>query len=438
MRVLHVVTGLASGGAERQLQLLLRHLPAHQHCEVAALTNPGAVAAALSAEGVTVHHLAMRGNRDLGALPRLVRLIRAGRYDLVHTHLYRAQLYGRLAARLAGVRAVVSTEHSLHAGVIEGRPVTRGVKGLYLLAERLGTTTVAVSRQVAQTLHAWGVPQARIELIPNGIDAARYHRPDADRAADQARLRTELGLPPESWVVGGVGRLVPGKRFHVLVEAVAELDDGARLVLVGEGPERAALERRAAELGLGERLVLTGERDDVPELLAALDVLAAPRPRRPSASACWRAWRPASRSATAPARRWTNCRPPPPRRPAGSPPTPPPTPRRCATCATSTTTTPTRCPGRRPSATTTSPGWPPTSAPSTTAWPPPEPPASEPPGRRPGGPAHPRSTPCPNRAEAPEAWLAAGGRSPSRCRSAPPPAPGTPRWPSPRTPPTPT
>ncbi|GAA2784199.1 glycosyltransferase [Kitasatospora sp. CM 4170] len=276
MRVLHVVTGLASGGAERQLQLLLRHLPAHQHCEVAALTNPGAVAAALSAEGVTVHHLAMRGNRDLGALPRLVRLIRAGRYDLVHTHLYRAQLYGRLAARLAGVRAVVSTEHSLHAGVIEGRPVTRGVKGLYLLAERLGTTTVAVSRQVAQTLHAWGVPQARIELIPNGIDAARYHRPDADRAADRARLRTELGLPPESWVVGGVGRLVPGKRFHVLVEAVAELDDGARLVLVGEGPERAALERRAAELGLGERLVLTGERDDVPELLAALDVLAAP------------------------------------------------------------------------------------------------------------------------------------------------------------------
>ena len=119
MRVLHIVTGLASGGAERQLHLLLRHLPPHQRCEVLTLTNPGTVADALRADGVTVHHLAMRGNRDLGALPRLVRLVRAGRYDLVHTHLYRAQLYGRLAARLAGVRAVVSTEHSLHAGVIE-------------------------------------------------------------------------------------------------------------------------------------------------------------------------------------------------------------------------------------------------------------------------------------------------------------------------------
>ncbi|WP_327681931.1 glycosyltransferase [Kitasatospora sp. NBC_00458] len=276
MRVLHVVTGLASGGAERQLQLLLRHLPAHQHCEVVAMTNPGTVAEALRAEGVTVHHLGMRGNRDLGALPRLARLIRAGRYDVVHTHLYRAGLYGRLAARLAGVRAVVSTEHSLHAGVIEGRPVTRGVKGLYLAAERLGTTTVAVSRQVAQTLHSWGVPPARVELIPNGIDSARYAGPDADRAATRARLRAELGLPQGSWVVGGVGRLVPGKRFPVLVRALAELDGAARLVLVGEGPERAALERLAVELGVRERLLLTGERDDVPELLTALDVLAAP------------------------------------------------------------------------------------------------------------------------------------------------------------------
>ncbi|WP_405006734.1 glycosyltransferase [Kitasatospora purpeofusca] len=276
MRILHIVTGLASGGAERQLHLLLRHLPAHQQCEVLALTNPGTVAAALRADGVTVHHLGMRGNRDLGALPRLARLVRAGRYDIVHTHLYRAGLYGRLAARLAGVRAVVATEHSLHAGVIEGRPVTRGVKGLYLAAERLGTTTVAVSRQVAQTLHAWGVPPARVELIPNGIDAARYHHPCADRAGTRARLRAELGLPQDGWVIGGIGRLVPGKRFAVLLEALAGLDAAARLVLIGEGPERAALERRADELGVRDRLVLTGERDDVPDLLTALDVLAAP------------------------------------------------------------------------------------------------------------------------------------------------------------------
>ncbi|QKW22149.1 glycosyltransferase [Kitasatospora sp. NA04385] len=275
MRVLHVVTGLHAGGAERQLALLLRHLPADQEHEVAALTNPGTVARELRADGFTVHHLDMRGNRDLGVLPRLTRLIRSGRYDLVHTHLYRAMLYGRLAARLAGVRTVIATEHSLQSGVIEGRPTSRGVKALYLGAERLGTTTIAVSGQVAEVLGAWGVPADRVRLLPNGVDAARYRFTPAARAAHRGRLRAQLGLPIGVFVIGAVGRLVPGKRFHVPLEALVRLPD-ARLLLIGEGPERAALLDRAAELGVRDRLVLTGERDDVPELLTAVDVLVSP------------------------------------------------------------------------------------------------------------------------------------------------------------------
>jgi glycosyltransferase involved in cell wall biosynthesis len=277
VKVLHVVTGLASGGAERQLHLLLKHLPDRHSCEVAVLTNPGTVAAALRADGFTVYDLAMRGNRDLAVLPRLARLIRKGGHQAVHTHLYRAGLYGRLAARLAGVRPVVATEHSLHPGVIEGRPATRGVRALYLAAERLGTVTVAVSGQVAATLGEWGVPAHRVHLLPNGIEAARYRLPSHVRPA----VRAELGLPAQAFVVGGVGRLVPGKRFGVLVDALAALCDrpGPRdpwLLLVGAGPEREALAARAARLGVADRVRFTGERDDVPELLAAMDVLAAP------------------------------------------------------------------------------------------------------------------------------------------------------------------
>ncbi|WP_354642813.1 glycosyltransferase [Kitasatospora camelliae] len=285
MRILHVITGLASGGAERQLQLLLRHLPARHHAEVATLTNPGTVAAALRAEGVTVHDLAMRGNRDLTVLPRLTRLVRTGRYDLVHTHLYRAGLYGRLAARLAGVRPLVATEHSLHAGVVEGRPASRGVRALYLAAERLGTTTVAVSRQVAATLDDWGVPPDRVHLLPNGLDASRYALPTAARTALRQEHRDRLGLPRHAWVVGGVGRLVPGKRFEVLIDTLERLLEVAGrypelrepwLLLVGAGPERDALQRRALRLGVADRVRFTGEREDVPGLLTALDVLAAP------------------------------------------------------------------------------------------------------------------------------------------------------------------
>ncbi|MEW2193793.1 glycosyltransferase [Streptomyces microflavus] len=272
MRALHVITGLGVGGAEQQLRLLLRHLPVE--CDVVTLTNPGPVADGLRADGVRVVHLGMRGNRDLSAVGRLTRLIRDGRYDLVHTHLYRACVYGRIAARLAGVRAAVATEHSLGRAEIEGRPLTRGIRALYLSTERLGAATVAVSSTVAGRLRDWGVPADRIRLVPNGIDADLY-RFDPDR---RLAVRAALGIPDDAFVVGGVGRLVPGKRFDVAVRAVAALP-GARLLLAGDGPEAGALRALAARLGAADRIRLLGECGSagngpvpgVPALLSAVD-----------------------------------------------------------------------------------------------------------------------------------------------------------------------
>ncbi|MGN9759198.1 glycosyltransferase [Streptomyces sp. SD31] len=282
MRALHIITGLGVGGAEQQLRLLLRHLPAE--CDVVALTNPGPVAAGLAADGVHVTHLGMDGNRDLRALPSLARLIRAGGYDLVHTHLYRACLYGRIAARLAGVRTVVATEHSIGATRLEGRPLTGGVRALYLAGERLGRATVAVSPTVAHRLRHWGVPGPRIRVIPNGIDAPRFRFDEARRR----EARAFYGLPDDAYVVGGVGRLAPGKRFDLLVRALTQLPRDVRLLLVGDGPAQWPLRRIALGLGVADRLVLTGERpylpdpgDDTPDLVAllsAMDVLASPSP----------------------------------------------------------------------------------------------------------------------------------------------------------------
>ncbi|MEV6764201.1 glycosyltransferase [Streptomyces sp. NPDC051105] len=279
MRALHVITGLGVGGAEQQLRLLLRHLPVS--CDVVTLTNPGPVARGLAADGVRVVHLGMAGNRDLAALPRLVRLIRRGRYDLVHTHLYRACLYGRIAARLAGVRAVVATEHSLGDAQLEGRRLTAGVRALYLAGERLGRSTVAVSPTVAKRLRGWGVPGPRIEVVPNGIDLERF-RFDPDR---RQRTRARLGIPQDAFVVGGIGRLAPGKRFDVLIRALAQLPPDCRLLLVGGGAEEGALRRAAEEAGVAGRVLFAGERPyvsdspaepDLPSLASAMDVLASP------------------------------------------------------------------------------------------------------------------------------------------------------------------
>ncbi|CAL9449358.1 glycosyltransferase [Streptomyces sp. enrichment culture] len=281
MRALHVITGLGVGGAEQQLRLLLRHLPVD--CDVVTLTNPGAVADGLIADGVDVTHLGMGGNRDLGALPRLTRLIRSGGYDLVHTHLYRACVYGRLAARLAGVRAIVATEHSLGDSQMEGRRLTRGVRALYLATERLGRSTVAVSPTVAERLRRWGVPAPRIEVVPNGIDLDRFRFDPLQRH----RTRQRLGLPDSAYVVGGIGRLTAGKRFDVLVRALAELPDDHWLLLVGGGPEENVLRRTAHEAGVADRVLFTGERPylpdgspgpDLPSLASAMDLLASPSP----------------------------------------------------------------------------------------------------------------------------------------------------------------
>ncbi|MDH6551174.1 glycosyltransferase involved in cell wall biosynthesis [Streptomyces sp. SAI-208] len=279
MRALHIITGLGVGGAEQQLRLLLRHLPAD--CEVVTLTNPGPVADGLAADGVRVTHLGMAGNRDLAALPRLVRLIRRGGYDLVHTHLYRACVYGRLAARLAGVRAVVATEHSLGDSQMEGRRLTPGVRALYLASERLGRSTVAVSPTVADRLRRWGVPAPRIEVVPNGIDLARFRFDPARRL----RTRQRLGLPETAYVVGGIGRLTAAKRFDVLIHALARLPENYWLVLVGGGPEEHVLRRTAHEAGVADRVLFTGERPgvpdgspgpDLPSLTSAMDLLASP------------------------------------------------------------------------------------------------------------------------------------------------------------------
>ncbi|MFG2075322.1 glycosyltransferase [Nonomuraea maritima] len=269
MKVLHVITGLAAGGAEQQLRSLLPHLRAR--CEVAVLTGRGALAEAIERTGVPVHHVGMRGNRDLRAVGRLARLMRRQRYDVVHTHLYRACVYGRLAARLARVPAIVATEHSIGREHIEGRRLTRPIRALYLASERLGHRTVAVSPSVVERLTAWGVPRRRMVVIPNGLDGAAFGFDPGLRR----RAREDLGLATDTFVVGGVGRLEPVKRFDRLIAAMPSLGDTI-LLLVGSGSCEQRLREQTRALGVERRVRFAGESPHVRAMLSAMDVLVAP------------------------------------------------------------------------------------------------------------------------------------------------------------------
>ncbi|MBG0562615.1 glycosyltransferase [Actinoplanes sp. NEAU-A11] len=269
MRVLHVISTLGPGGAGHQLRLLVRRLP--HESEVVTLSPPAASTDMLRPEGARVHHLSSRGDHDPAAIGRLRRLMRAGHYDVVHTHLYRASVLGRIAARLAGVPHVVATEHHLGAEAIEGRRISPGVRALYLAGERLGQITIAASPAIAGRLRAWGVPDTRLTTIPKAIDAREYRFDPELRDAARARLDIAPGVP----VIGGIGRLEPDKRFDLLIRALTEVP-GATLLLVGDGPARAALERLADIEGVAGRVRFAGVVGHVREMLCAMDVFASP------------------------------------------------------------------------------------------------------------------------------------------------------------------
>ncbi|GAA4615518.1 glycosyltransferase [Saccharopolyspora hordei] len=270
MKVLHVITGLGVGGAELQLRQVLQHT--RHDAEVVTLYNPGDVAAMIAGDGIRVRDLGMTRNTQVSAVLKLRELIRAGGYDVVHTHLYRACVYGRVAARLAGTGVVVSTEHSIGETHLERRRMTLGVRALYLGTDLCADATIAVSETVAERLRRWGMPARKITVIPNGVD---FSRVEFDPEA-RVRVRRELGIAPDAHVVGVLGRLDPNKRFDLVIESAAPLlGERTTLLVVGDGPDRERLEAVARAHEVTGHVVFAGQRHDVAAVLSALDLFVA-------------------------------------------------------------------------------------------------------------------------------------------------------------------
>jgi glycosyltransferase involved in cell wall biosynthesis len=269
LTVVHVITTLTTGGAERQVESIVTHSGHRQH--VIALYGGGKVADSLIAAGHSVEVLNLVGSRRLLALPLLASRIRRARPDVVQVHLLSGQLWGLPAARLSGVRTILSTEHSLMDSSIENRALSATLRQLYLFLNRMATRTVAVSSATAGRLVRWGVPADRITVIDNGIDFdALTFDADARKA-----FRAELGIADSTDVVGAVGRLEPVKRFPQLLTAVAPtLSRGRReLVITGGGPLLNALNDQALALGVADCVHVTGARADVAAVLSGVDVL---------------------------------------------------------------------------------------------------------------------------------------------------------------------
>jgi glycosyltransferase involved in cell wall biosynthesis len=270
MKVLHVITGLDAGGAELQLAMILRRT--RHEADVVTLYNPGPVAEKIRAQGTSVRDIGMKSNTELGALLRLRKIIKEGRYDVVHTHLYRAQIYARPAARLAGTPVVLTTEHSIGETHIERRKMTRGVQALYLASEKFSDATIAVSDIVRDRLVRWGVRPGKITVIPNGVDTDELGFDPAARG----QVRAQFGIAPDAYVIGALGRLDPNKRVDLTMEAAAPmLGERCKILVIGRGEDQARLEAAAQRLGVTEHVIFGGYQSDTTAMLAAFDLYVA-------------------------------------------------------------------------------------------------------------------------------------------------------------------
>ncbi len=274
MKVLHVITGLNTGGAEAVLFRLVQADRENAH-EVVSLMDEGTYGPQLRELGVPVRALGMRRGRfSARAFAELVGIIRQRRPDVVQTWMYHADLIGGLAARMAGCRAVV---WGIRNGTLDPIRSRRSTRAVALLCARLSKSVperIVVCAESAAEIHAsLGYDRARMAVIPNGYDLETY-RPNV---SEKYKLREELRVTLDTKLIVMIGRWHPDKSYDTLVSAAkfaVRSQEKTAFIMVGTNIDRqncnlVDLIRRSE---LEKSVILLGERRDIPRILAGADI----------------------------------------------------------------------------------------------------------------------------------------------------------------------
>ena len=276
-RVLHIITRLEPGGAQRNTLYTVEHLDREEFAPSLAwgpgdpLDGAAADIAGLRREPVPELVRPVSPALDLAASRRLVEVVRAIDPHIVHTHSSKAGVLGRIAARIGGVPVVVHSIHGFGFTPLQPAPI----RALFLTAEkvmaRFTDHFIAVSKGNLDLGVRFGLFEPeQVSLIRSGIALDRFRNP-----AGGGAVRRRLGVPEGAPLVVQVGNFKPQKApmdFVRMAAEVATAAPSAWFVMVGDGRLRSAAEELAADLGLADRLVFSGWWDDVPGLLAASHV----------------------------------------------------------------------------------------------------------------------------------------------------------------------
>lgn len=274
-KILQIGSGAEYGGGSTYLLTLMNAI-GQQGWEVHFACTPGLTLEAVKKAGFSVFPVpAMQRPinpwADFRALIQLIKIIRNGNYDLVHTHTSKGGFLGRLAAKITGVPAIIHTVH----GFAFHEHSSRAALLFYVTLEKIAAyccdRMISVNHEDRLKAIELGIAGPdKIITIQNGIDTTPF-----DRRFNRGKIRREFGVEEDQLLIGTVARLAPQKApfdfVHAAAYALAHRSD-LKFIMVGDGPLRAETEQLIRQLDLSDYIIVTGHRTDVPELLAAMDV----------------------------------------------------------------------------------------------------------------------------------------------------------------------
>jgi len=266
IKVLYIIATLDIGGTERQLVELAKRIDKERYePAICCLTRGGPLEKELQNTGIEVHILHKKGKWDFGIILKLFGLIRRKRPDIVHTFLWTSNAWGRIAALLAGVPVIISSERS--TDLWKGWFEFSIDRILSLFTRRV----IVNSCRVKEFIKAKGIEESRIAVVYNGIDTGIYNS-----SCNSIELRNSLGLDAKRPVIGYIGRLSYEKNPQLFVKLSAQIlqkRKDVQFLIVGDGELRNEVEEKIGEYNLRDHIKIAGYRKDVPRILQAIDVV---------------------------------------------------------------------------------------------------------------------------------------------------------------------
>jgi glycosyltransferase involved in cell wall biosynthesis len=259
-KLLFLVNTLNVGGAERNVALFCRHIDRSRfEPEVWVLRGGGQFEDRVKRTGIRIRNFDRRWARNPWFALKMAREISRSDAELVHAFLPSIAIYGAFARRWFGLRQpLILSLGQAHAGRTE--------RWMFRTCRRPFDWLIANSRSAQELGKSLGFAADRMSLIPNGHEIDEYQR-----VIDRERIRASVGVGLQERMLLCVGRLIASKRVCDAVAAMELLQEPAKLVIVGDGPERGALRADISRRGLNGKVVLVGERSDVADLLLAAD-----------------------------------------------------------------------------------------------------------------------------------------------------------------------